>query len=98
MGYSPRLQEGFTDFEEGGEPGGSADVGIKGLAHVVDHPEDGLAGSGLAEMIAVTGVAPLVGREMTGSDEGMEEVDVVSTTGFNHRHRGYHQIDLMFYG
>ena len=84
----PGFEEGFTDFEEGGEPGGSADVGIKGLAHVVDHPEDGLAGSGLAEMIAVTGVAHLFGREMTRGDEGMEEVEVVGTTGFNHRHRG----------
>jgi hypothetical protein len=94
----PGFEEGFTDFEEGREPCGGTDVGIEGLAHVINHPEDGFAGFGLAEMIAVTGVVHLVGREMTGSDEGMEEVEVVSTTGFNHRHRGYHQIDLMFDG
>jgi len=98
VGYSPRLQEGFAGFEEGGEPDGGADVGIEGLAHVVDHPEDGLAGFGLAEMITVTGMVHLFGREMTGGDEGMEEVEVVSPTGFNHRHRGDYQVDLMFDG
>ena len=93
----PGLEEGLTDFEEGGDPSGT-DVGIEGLAHVIDHPEDRLPGFGLAEMIAVTGMAHLVGREMAGGDEGMEEVEVVSTTGFNHRHRGQHQVDLMFDG
>ena len=94
----PGFEEGLTDFKEGREPCGGTDVGIEGLAHVINHPEDGFAGFGLAEMITVAGVVHLVGREMTGSDEGMEEVEVVSTTGFNHRHRGYHQIDLMFDG
>ena len=47
----PAVEDRLTLFEEPGDPG-VADVGIKRLEHVVNHPEDGLAALGLAEVIA----------------------------------------------
>jgi hypothetical protein len=92
VGDAPGGDEGLTGLEERGDPGG-ADVGIEGREHVVDHPEDGLAAPGLAEVIALTGMMHLIDRQMTGGDEGMEEAEVIGTTGFDHRHGGEGEVD-----
>ena len=55
----PAVEERLTLFEDPGDPG-IADVGIEGLEHVIDHPEDGLAALGLAEVITLGSVVHLV--------------------------------------
>ena len=85
VGDTPGGDEGLTGFEEHGDPGG-ADVGIERREHVVDHPEDGLTALGLSEMITLAGMVHLFKRQMASSDEGMEEIEIVSTTGLDHRH------------
>ena len=70
-------------------------MGIERFTQVIDHPEDRLPDLRLAKEIAFTGMTHLVDRETTCLDEGTEEVEVVGTTGFNHRHRRNHQVDLM---
>lgn len=90
VGDLPGGEQGFAGFEEGRDPSGS-DMCIEGLKHVIDHPEDGLAALGLAEMITVTGAVHLVDGQFPGGDERMKKIEVISTTGFHHRHRGQHE-------
>jgi hypothetical protein len=86
-----------TLLEEIGDPG-VADMGVEGCHHVIDHPEDGLTGSGLAKVVTLGGVMHLVSGEFTGGDEGSETVEVVSLTGVDHRYGGQHEADLLFDG
>jgi hypothetical protein len=73
-------------------------VGIKGLEHIVDHPEDGLAALGLTEVITLGCMVHLVDSQFTGCDERLKEIEVISTTSLNHRHRRQYEIHLMFDG
>jgi hypothetical protein len=91
VGGAPGLQEGLTLFEERGDPTIS-DMGIEGRVHVIDHPEDGLAALGLAEVIALRCMAHLLCSEFAGSNEGLEEVEVIGTTGRDHLHRGHDEV------
>ena len=59
----PALDERLTLFEDPGDPG-IADVGIKRLKHIIDHPEDGLATLGLAEVITLGCVVHLVDSQV----------------------------------
>ena len=95
VGDLPGGDERLTGLEKNGHPGGGADVGIEGREHVVDHPEDGLAALGLAEKIALAGMPHLPDGQIAGSDEGRKEIEVVCTTGLDHRHRGNRQIDTL---
>ena len=61
-------------------------MGIKWCLHVVYHPEDGLAISGLAETVTFCCVVHLFHSEFTCVDERLEEVEVVSSAGINHGH------------
>ena len=94
MGDLPGGDERLTSLEERGDPSG-ADMGIERCEHVIDHPEDGLATLGLAEMIALTGVMHLLDSQLTGSDEGLEELEVISTTGVDHRHGRQRKVDAL---
>ena len=88
VGDLPGGDERLTGLEEGGHPGGGADVGIEGREHVVDHPEYGQSALGLTEIIALAGMPHLADGQIAGSDEGCKEIEVVCTTGLDHRHRG----------
>ena len=52
-------------------------MGVKWCLHVVYHPEDGLAISGLAETVTFCCVVHLFHSEFTCVDERLEEVEVV---------------------
>ena len=88
----PGVKEGLTLLQELGDPSILTDVGIEGLEHIVDHPVHGLAALSLAEVIALRCMVHISDCEFTGSDEGLEEVEVVGTTGGDHLHRGYHEV------
>ena len=59
----PGLQEGLALFEECGDPA-VTDVGIKGILHIVDHPEDGLPALGLTEVITLGCAVHLVDSQV----------------------------------
>lgn len=82
----PIFKKGITLFEKCRDPGG-ADACIEGLQHIVDHPEDGQAALGLTEVVALGGVMHLVNIQVSRVNEGLEKVEVISTTSFHHRHR-----------
>ena len=90
----PVFQKRFPDLEEFGDPG-VADVGIERLKHIIDHPEDGLATLGLTEVIALGCAVHLFDGQFAGSNERLKEVEVISATGFYHRHRGEDEVHLM---
>ena len=90
--HLPVLQEGLALFQELGDPGILTDVGIEWLKHIVDHPVHGLAALGLAEVIALRCMAHLLCSEFAGSNEGLEEVEVIGTTGRDHLHRGHDEV------
>lgn len=70
-------------------------MSIVGREHVINHPEDGLAALGLAEIVALTGMLHLLDSQFAGCDEGRKEIEVVCTTGLDHRHRGDRQLDAL---
>lgn len=88
----PAFQDRVALFEETGDPG-VADMGVEGRHHLIDHPVDRLTGFGLAKEITLGGVMHLFDSEFTGGDEGIEIVEVVSSTGLDHRHGGQHETD-----
>ena len=81
----PVVEEGFALLEERGDPA-VADMGIKGILHVIDHPKDGLAALGLAKVIALTGPVHLLDGHLTRFDPRLEEVEVICPTGLHHLH------------
>jgi len=90
--HLPVLQEGLALFQELGDPGILTDVGIERLKHIVDHPVHGLTALGLAEVITLRCMVHLLDGEFTSSNEGLEEVEVVGTTGRDHLHRGHDEV------
>ena len=92
VGDAPGGDEGLTDLEEGGDPGGT-DVGIEGREHVINHPEDGLAALGLTEIVALTSVMHLLDAQTAGCDDGCKEIEVICTAGLDYRHGGDREID-----
>ena len=95
VGDLPGGDERFAGLEKRGHPGRRADMSIEGHEHVVNHPEDGLAALGLAEIVALTGMPHLLDSQFAGCDEGRKEIEVICTTGLDHRHRGDRQIDAL---
>ena len=94
----PGGDERLTGFEEGGHPDRGvrgANVGIERRKHVIYHPEDRLPTLGLTEIIPLTGMLHLLDGQVTGSNEGRKEVEVVCPTSLDHRHRGNRQIDAL---
>lgn len=70
-------------------------MSIVGHEHVINHPEDGLAALGLSEIVALTGMPHLLDSQFAGCDEGRKEIEVICTTGLDHRHRGDRQLDAL---
>jgi hypothetical protein len=85
MGDSPVFQKRFPDLEEFGDPSSSG-VAIKGLKHVIDHPEDVLTTLGFTEIIAFCRVAHLFDSHFSSCNERLKEVEIISATGLYHRH------------
>lgn len=67
-------------------------MGIERFEHVIDHPEDGLTAAGLAEEITLRCTVHLLDSEFTGRDEGLKKIEVISTAGINHLHRGENEV------
>jgi hypothetical protein len=88
----PGVKEGLTLLQELRDPSILTDVGIEGLEHIVDHPVHGLAALSLAEVIALRCMVHISDCEFTGSNERLEVVEVVGTTGGDHLHSGYHEV------
>ena len=91
----PGGDERLTSLEEGRQPRRSSNMSIKRREHVVHHPEDRLAAPGLTEIIALTGMLHLLDGQVSGSDEGRKEIEVVCTAGLDHRHRGNRETDAL---
>lgn len=88
---------GAPPFEQFGDPA-LADVGVEWRHHVVDHPEDGLTGFGLPQVVTLCSVMHLFGGEFTGGDERVEAFEVVDATGVDHRHGRQQEVHLLFDG
>ena len=73
-------------------------LGVEGRHHVVDHPEDGLTGFGLPQVVTLCSVMHLFGGEFTGGDERVEAFEVVNATGVDHRHGRQQEVHLLFDG
>ena len=93
----PEIEDRVPPFEQFGDPA-LADVGVEGRHHVVNHPEDGLTGFGLPQVVTLCSVMHLFGGEFTGGDERVEAFEVVNATGVDHRHGRQQEVHLLFDG
>lgn len=93
----PEIQDRIATFEQFGDPF-IADMGVEGRHHIVDHPEDGLTGFGLSQVVTLCSVMHLFGGEFTGSDERVEAFEVVDATDVDHRHGRQQEVHLLFDG
>ena len=69
---TPVADERLTGLEELGKPAVCADMGIEGTLQVVDHPVDGLAALGLAEVVTAAGTLHLGDSEASGGYPRLE--------------------------
>ena len=88
---APVFEEGLTLFEERRDPA-ITDMGIEGIQHVIDHPEDGLTALGLTKVIALTSPVHLLDGYLTSLDPRPEEVEVIRPTGLYHFHGGQDEV------
>ena len=93
----PEIEDRVPPFEQFGDPA-LADVGVEWRHHVVNHPEDGLTGFGLSQVVTLCSVMHLFGGEFTGGDERVEAFEVVNATGVDHRHGRQQEVHLLFDG
>ena len=93
----PEIEDRVPPFEQFGDPA-LADVGVEWRHYVVDHPEDGLTGFGLSQVVTLCSVMHLFGGEFTGGDERVEAFEVVDATGVDHRHGRQQEFHLTFDG
>ena len=93
MLHLPVCNERLSSFEEIGDPI-IPDMGILWTEQVIDHPIDGRPRLGLAEVIAVTSLVHILNRQFPGGDERLEVVKDIGPTGFQHRHRRQHHVNL----
>ena len=91
----PGGDERLTSLEEGRQPRRSSNMSIKRREHVIHHPEDRQAAPGLTEIITLTSMLHLFDGQISGSDKGRKEIEIVCTTGLDHRHRGNREIDAL---
>lgn len=61
MLYVPGIDKRLAVFEESGNPSGS-DVGIERAMKIVDHPIDGGASLGFAEIVAIASLVHILFR------------------------------------
>ena len=93
----PEIEDRAPPFEQFGDPA-LADVGVEGRHYVVDHPEDGLTGFGLPQVVTLCSVMHLFGGKFAGGDERAEAFEVVNATGVDHRHGRQQEVHLLFDG
>ena len=93
----PEIEDRVPPFEQFGDPA-LADMGVEGRHHVVDHPEDGLTGFGLSQVVTLCSVMHLFGGKFAGGDERVEAFEVVNATGVDHRHGRQQEVHLLFDG
>jgi len=85
---TPGLDERLAALEELGEPAAGTDVGVEGALQVVNHPKEGLAALGLAEVVTLTGMTHLLIGEEARLYPRMEEGMVIGAAGIYHRPGG----------